>query len=113
LTENAIKFTPEGGKISVVLEAKKQVVNFSIINTGDGLTKQEMTKIFERFYKTDRSRSKDKTGMGFGLYIVKTIIGLHSGKITVQSAVGEYTRFDISLPDREVVAEIDVRDNNE
>ncbi len=107
LTENAIKFTPEGGTVSVVSSVEKQLVKFSIRNTGEGLRQSEMAKIFERFYKTDRSRSNDKTGMGFGLYIVKTIIGLHDGKITVGSVLGEYTQFDVTLPDTEVVAEID------
>lgn len=109
LTENAIKFTPEGGTISVFCESEKQTIKFSIKNTGEGLQQREMAKIFDRFYKTDRSRSKDKTGMGFGLYIVKTIIGLHGGKITVGSVLSEYTQFDVYLPDREVVAEIDSR----
>lgn len=107
LTENAIKFTPEGGTISVNIETQKQTVKFSIKNTGEGLQQNEMAKIFERFYKTDRSRSNDKTGMGFGLYIVKTIVGLHNGKITVGSVLGEYTQFDVTLPDNEVLAEID------
>ena len=71
-----------------------------------------MAKIFERFYKTDRSRSKDKTGMGFGLYIVKTILSLHNGKIAVSSVLGEYTQFDVTLPDREFVAELDTRDDD-
>lgn len=107
LTENAIKFTPEGGTISVTSNVEKQLVKFSIRNTGEGLRQSEMAKIFERFYKTDRSRSNDKTGMGFGLYIVKTIVGLHNGKITVGSVLGEYTQFDVTLPDTEIVAEID------
>lgn len=106
LTENAIKFTPDGGTVSVTCVTEKQLVKFSIKNTGEGLQQNEMQKIFERFYKTDRSRSKDKSGMGFGLYIVKTIIGLHNGKITVGSVLGEYTQFDVMLPDVEIVAEI-------
>lgn len=112
LTENAIKFTPEGGVITVTSGAEKQEVKFSIRNSGEGLRQQEMAKIFERFYKTDRSRSKDKTGMGFGLYIVKTILSLHNGKISVSSVLGEYTQFDVTLPDREFVAELDTRDDD-
>ena len=112
LVENAIKFTPQNGEISVFCNAEKQSVNFSIKNTGEGLQQREMAKIFEKFYKTDRSRSHDKTGMGFGLYIVKMIVGLHGGKITVQSVLGEYTQFDVILPDREVVAEFDTVENN-
>ena len=107
LTENAIKFTPEGGEISVVCGTEKQLVKFSIKNSGEGLKQSEMVQIFERFYKTDRSRSNDKTGMGFGLYIVKMIVGLHNGKIDVSSSLGEYTQFDVVLPDVEVVAEIE------
>lgn len=106
LTENAIKFTPENGEISVKCECEKQTVKFTIKNSGEGLTQNEMSKIFERFYKTDRSRSKDKTGMGFGLYIVKTIVSLHGGKISVGSVLNEYTQFEVILPDKEIVAEI-------
>ena len=113
LTENAIKFTPEGGNIAVVCGSSKKCINFSIRNSGEGLTQSELSKIFERFYKTDRSRSVDKSGMGFGLYIVKTIVGLHGGNITAQSVVGEYTQFDIILPDSEVLAELDQRDIKE
>lgn len=108
LTENAIKFSNEGGEISVVCYANKQNINFSIKNTGEGLGSQEMSKIFDRFYKTDRSRSKDKSGMGFGLYIVKTILNLHNGKINVSSILGEYTQFDVTLPDTEIIATIEI-----
>ncbi len=108
LTENAIKFSNKDGEISVVSSATKQNVNFSIKNTGEGLNSQEISKIFDRFYKTDRSRSKDKSGMGFGLYIVKTIINMHNGKINVDSVLGEYTQFDVTLPDTEIVAEIEI-----
>lgn len=106
LVENAIKFTPQEGQIMVECGFEKKTVGFSIKNTGEGLTAQEMTNIFERFYKTDRSRSKDKSGMGFGLHIVKTILNLHNGRITVGSVLGEYTQFDVILPNEEIVAEI-------
>lgn len=106
LCENAIKFTQNGGKVSVTLEPNGQFVVFKIRNSGDGLTSEEMVKIFDRFYKTDRSRSEDKTGMGFGLHIVKTILSLHQGKIEVSSVQGEYTQFDAYLPDNEILAQI-------
>lgn len=111
LTENAIKFTPDGGEISVKCQADKQSINFSIRNSGEGLTQKEMAQIFDRFYKTDRSRSVDKGGMGFGLYIVKTIVSLHGGYISVGSILSEYTEFEVKLPNREIVAEIDNREN--
>ena len=114
LTENAIKFANEGGEISVVCLAEKGEVNFSIKNTGEGISTQDMARIFDRFYKTDRSRTKDKSGMGFGLYIVKTILNLHNGKISVDSVLGEYTQFDVMLPNTEVIAEIQIEgENNE
>ena len=69
-----------------------------IRNSGEGLTKEEIPKIFERFYKTDRSRSRDKTGVGLGLHIVRSIINLHGGEIIVKSAEGEYCEFRFSLP---------------
>ena len=98
LVENAIKFTPEEGTIRIgVSESKHGKVHVYIQNSGQGLTQQELSHIFERFYKTDRSRSEDKSGMGFGLYIVKMIVALHGGSITASSVYGEYTRFDLEL----------------
>lgn len=98
ITENAVKFTPEGGYIEFKASLIKDNIHFYIKNSGAGLTEQELSKIFERFYKTDRSRSEDKTGMGFGLYIVKMIVKLHGGNIKATSVLGEYTCFEVSLP---------------
>ncbi len=106
LCENAIKFTPQAGQISVEIGTKDQFVVFKIRNSGDGLSNEEMVKIFDRFYKTDRSRSKDKIGMGFGLHIVKMILSLHKGKIEVSSVMGEYTQFDVYIPETEILAQI-------
>ena len=64
-----------------------------IKNSGHGIEPEELVHIFERFYKTDKSRSQDKNGMGLGLYIVKTIMRLHGGDITAQSVVDEYCSF--------------------
>ena len=63
-----------------------------------GIPKEQLQFIFDRFYKTDKSRSHDKNGMGLGLYIVKTIIQLHGGEIKADSVEGEYTQFWIRLP---------------
>ena len=70
----------------------------SIRNSGPGIPADEVGMIFDRFYKTDKSRSQDKNGMGLGLYIVKTIIKLHGGEITVSSVENEYTEFSFWLP---------------
>lgn len=98
LLDNAIKFTDVGGDIDIRLFRQNSRVYCVIRNTGAGIPSQEMPQIFERFYKSDRSRSLDKNGMGLGLYIVKTVIDLHHGEITVRSVQGEFTEFAFWLP---------------
>ena len=99
LLDNAVKFTEEGGSIRVILSRQENKVICSVRNTGGGIPASEMPHIFERFYKSDRSRGLDKTGTGLGLYIVKTVIDLHGGEITVRSAEGEFCEFTFWLPD--------------
>lgn len=98
LTENAIKFTNENGNIDISLNSADNKVYFRIRNTGIGISENELPRIFDRFYKSDKSRSMDKNGTGLGLYIVKTIIDLHKGQITVRSAEGEYCEFEFWIP---------------
>ena len=97
LIDNAVKFSDENGKITIRLYMLDGKVHFSIRNTGAGVPSEEMPHIFERFYKSDKSRSLDKNGMGLGLYIVKTIITLHNGEIVVRSAEGEFCEFEFWL----------------
>ena len=99
LLDNAIKFTNEGGNIHIRLYRADGRVYVSIRNTGEGIPPEEMPQIFERFYKSDRSRSLDKNGVGLGLYIVHTVIRLHGGEITVRSVQGEYTEFAFWIPE--------------
>ena len=98
LIDNAVKFVNEGGCISFSYEAKDGFVFVSVRNTGAGIAQQELTRLFDRFYKTDKSRSLDKTGVGLGLYIVQTIVNQHKGDLLVKSVEGEYTEFTFSLP---------------
>lgn len=98
LLDNAIKFTNEGGDIDIRLHRTNGRIYVAVRNSGEGIPADEMPQIFERFYKSDRSRSLDKNGMGLGLYIVKTVIGLHGGEITVRSVPGEFTEFAFWLP---------------
>ena len=108
LVENAVKFTNEGGYIEFSVEDLPDETRATIRNSGLGIEPEEIGMIFERFYKTDKSRSKDKNGMGLGLYIVKTIVRLHGGEIRARSEKGEYTEFSFNLPkkpDRELVKE--------
>ena len=98
LIENAVKFTNEGGYIEIHVEDKADRDVVRVKNSGAGIPPDEVDMIFERFYKTDKSRSYDKNGMGLGLYIVRTIIGLHGGEITVSSVENEYCEFQFWLP---------------
>ena len=90
LLENAVKFVNEGGyiEVSYTVDPKRTYIN--IKNSGEGIPKDEISKVFDRFYKTDRSRSIDKTGVGLGLHIVRSIVNLHQGEVIVRSVKGEY-----------------------
>lgn len=98
LINNSIKFTPSGGSIDVSVKESEDKVYIKISDTGIGLTKEEQERIFERFYKADKSRTSKKGGSGLGLSIVKKIIEIHSGTIAVKGTKGIGTTFDIILP---------------
>ena len=98
LIENAVKFVNSGGVISFQLYEEDGIAHICIKNTGEGLADDELPKIFDRFYKTDTSRSQDKTGLGLGLSISRKIVHLHQGHIVVKSVKGEYTSFEVQIP---------------
>lgn len=98
LIENAVKFTNEGGTLHFGVEETRYDISVMIANTGPGIPPEDIRFIFDRFYKTDKSRSMDKKGMGLGLFIAKTIMRLHGGDIYVESRVNELTTFTIRLP---------------
>ena len=98
LTDNAIKFTPDGGCIEFGVSKEKDGVHFKVCNDGKGIKPEELQFVFDRFYKTDKSRSVNKDGVGLGLYIVKTIIDIHKGNITVRSEPDRFTEFEIIFP---------------
>lgn len=97
LFDNAVKFTPDGGFIDVNTGVKDGHAFVSIQNSGMGIEKKDLMHIFDRFYKTDKSRSLDKNGAGLGLYIVKSIIQAHGEKVWAESEQGEFTRFSFTL----------------
>lgn len=101
LTENAIKFVDDGGYIEFSFSPIGDRTVISIKNSGEGLSEEEMPLVFDRFYKTDKSRGLDATGVGLGLNIVSSIVRLHGGKITVKSVKGEYTEFMFTLRNEE------------
>ncbi len=98
LIENAVKFVNPGGYISIKVYSRERKAYVRIANSGIGIPSEELPHIFERFYKTDKSRSIDKTGVGLGLFIVRTIIGLHNGGIEVRSTEGSYCEFEFYIP---------------
>lgn len=100
LIDNAVKFTNEGGYLKINIIQANGRTTVSVENSGPGIAPDELPMVFERFYKTDKSRSRDKNGMGLGLYIVRTIIRLHGGEISVVSEQDKFTRFEFWIPDK-------------
>jgi len=98
LVENAVKFTNTGGSITPRVIDGIDRTTVVIENTGPGIAPEDLPMVFDRFYKGDKSRSRDKNGMGLGLYLVRTILKLHGGDITVSSVQGEFCRFEFTIP---------------
>ena len=98
LIDNAVKFTPDGGEIHFEVVHDDEKVYVSIRNSGAGISSEEISRVFERFYKVDKSRSYDVKGAGLGLYIVKSIVEMHGGEIKASSVENEYTEFSFFLP---------------
>jgi two-component system phosphate regulon sensor histidine kinase PhoR len=101
LLHNSIKFTPEGGKICVELHSQGEKVAFTITDTGIGISPEAQARIFERFYKADKSRIRsDSGGSGLGLSIARKIVTMHGGSIAVESTPEAGTRFTVLLPNK-------------
>jgi signal transduction histidine kinase len=98
LVVNGIQYTPTGGKVTIILEQDHKYAVIQIQDTGIGINDQELPYIFERFYRIDKARSREKGGSGLGLSIVKAIVVAHHGKIQVRSKIGEGSIFIIQLP---------------
>ncbi|GMK47809.1 MULTISPECIES: two-component system histidine kinase PnpS [Paenibacillus] len=96
---NGVNYTPEGGKVSVHIESiDEDHIRIQISDTGIGIPKKDLPRIFERFYRVDKARSRSSGGTGLGLSIVKHLVELHKGTIAVTSAVGVGSTFVIELP---------------
>lgn len=99
LCENAVKFSHEGAKLKIgIYENRSKDVVLEVYNEGIGISAEDLPYIFERFYKSDKSRGQDKKGVGLGLYFVKTIVTAHDGEITAESEEGKYCRFILKFP---------------
>ena len=97
LIDNAIKFCPDGGRLSLRVQSDGGKARVSVENTGPTIDKDELPLLFDRFHKADKSRSADREGWGLGLYIAKTIVGAHGGDIWATSENG-VTQFNFTLP---------------
>ena len=98
LVDNAVKYTPDGGKVTVAFkDAPKGQVMFAVSDTGIGISKDDQSKIFDRFYRVDKARSREMGGNGLGLAIAQEIINLHQGKISIDSELGKGTTFIVTL----------------
>lgn len=98
LLDNALKYTPTGGTITVSVNQVQDQVALKISDTGIGIPAEHLPRLFERFYRVDKARSRDLGGTGLGLAIVKHIVHAHGGKISVQSVIGKGTEFTVWLP---------------
>jgi heavy metal sensor kinase len=98
LLDNAIKYTPEEGKVSLLLESQNGYAKLSVQDNGMGIPKEEQGKIFDRFYRIDKARSRDLGGTGLGLSIAKLIVEQHRGRIEVESELHHGSTFSVYLP---------------
>lgn len=98
LIDNALKYTPKGSHIRVGAQLRQNEIEFSVSDNGPGIPGVDLPHIFERFYRVDKGRSREKGGTGLGLSIVKHIIQLHGGRVRVESELGQGTTFFLSIP---------------
>jgi len=98
LIDNAIKHTPPGGSIQMALHDRGHTVEIVVSDTGEGISDEHIHKIFERFYRVDKARSRSNGSAGLGLSIAKYIVSEHRGEIKVESKVGAGTSFHVILP---------------
>jgi two-component system sensor histidine kinase SenX3 len=98
LVENAVKYTPPGGRVEVTGESDEGDIIVRVSDTGIGIPESHLARIFERFYRVDKARSKETGGTGLGLSIVRHVAENHGGRVAVESTLGEGSTFTVYLP---------------
>ena len=98
LVDNALKYTPPGGRVEVQVAAVNGEVEVVVNDTGKGIRPEDLPHVFERFYRSDRSRTRGSGGTGLGLAIAKHIVEAHGGRISVSSRPNEGTTFTVTIP---------------
>lgn len=101
LLANAVNYTPENGKVTLKIDDKDEYIRIKVKDTGIGIEQEQIKRIFERFYRVDKARSRNTGGTGLGLAIVKHIVEVHRGSITVDSELNKGTNFTIYLPKKQ------------
>lgn len=96
--DNAIKYNVEGGQIRLSISENSDSIHLSLYNTGPGISKEDLQKVFDQFYRVEKSRSVKYGGAGLGLSIVKEIVRLHAGTVFIESEPGRWTQVNIILP---------------
>jgi two-component system phosphate regulon sensor histidine kinase PhoR len=108
LISNAIRYTTSGGRITITLEEHGNFVNIVVTDTGIGINKEDIPRIFQKFYRVKSPETRHIIGTGLGLAIVKSIIDDHHGSISVESVKGKGTRFSVLLPKAESPSRLSV-----
>jgi signal transduction histidine kinase len=98
LLDNAVRFTPSGGRVRVTADRHNGSVDVAVHDTGPGIAPEHLTRVFERFYRVDTSRSRDGGGTGIGLAIARSVVEAHGGRIWAESEPGRGSRFTFELP---------------
>lgn len=98
LLDNAVKYTPENGSVTVVARAVNNTLQIDVADTGMGISEKDIPRIFERFYRVDKARSRELGGTGLGLSIVKHIVSAHGGQVWVKSELGFGSTFSFTIP---------------
>jgi len=98
LVENALKYTPEGGEVTVHLQTSPSALTFAVQDSGIGIPKSDMPRLFEKFYRGTNREALAQRGTGLGLAIVKSIAERHGGKVWVESELGKGSVFHLQIP---------------
>jgi two-component system phosphate regulon sensor histidine kinase PhoR len=98
LVENGVKYTPSGGSVVVRLGVTEGAARVEVVDTGRGIPEEHLPRVFERFYRVDKARSREHGGAGLGLSIAQGVVAAHGGRIELTSVVGRGTTATVTLP---------------
>jgi two-component system, OmpR family, sensor histidine kinase ArlS len=101
LLDNAVKYSQQAKQVTILIKEEKRFVTIAVKDYGIGIPKAELEKVFLRFYRVDKARSREKGGVGLGLAIAKEIIDKYDGQITIDSEVGKGTTVELAIPKAE------------